>query len=151
MLKFLLPIAIILTGCEATGGNTARDLSFSPIGTWSSDDGFSLEIKDNMTYTACDNGRCNSGTYVKESSGALIVKDFLLMESSKRFANEAEITNPCGEEKTCADSSGTSKISSNDLYFYDSVAPDDRARKCGNTYCVVLGNIETAKGTLRRQ
>ena len=150
MVKAFLPVVLALMGCQAAEQQVLAHNDFSPLGTWSSRDGFSIKIDNDMTYRVCDGGECDSGSYVKESSGALIIKEFFFKKPAQRFIIASEAQRPCNGESLCADSSGNKIIHGNDLYFTDTVAPVDKPRKCGNVDCVIIGNVETAAGTLHK-
>ena len=150
MIKSFLPVVLALMGCQAAEPQASAYKTFSPLGTWSSSDGFSIKIDKDMTYRVCDGGECESGGYFKESSGALILKGFFSKNTPQRFIALAEAQRACGGLISCAESSGKKVVNEDDLYFTDVVAPVDKPRKCGNVDCVIIGNAETAAGTLRK-
>lgn len=150
MIKASLPVFLALMGCQANEPQASPYKTFSPLGTWSARDGFSIEIYKDMTYRVCDSGVCESGEYFAENSGSLIIKGFFSKNTSQRFIAVAEAQRACGGLTSCADSSGKKVINEDDLYFTDVVAPVDKPRKCGNGDCVIIGNVETGAGTLHK-
>ena len=149
MIKSFLPVALALMGCQGAERQTSAYNDFSPLGTWSSRDGFSLKIDKDMTYRVCDGGECESGMYT-EDSGELLLKGFFSKSAAQRFIVLAEAQRACDAWTPCTDPSGKKVVNEDYLYFYDSVAPVDTPRKCGNGDCVIIGNVETAAGTLYR-
>ncbi len=150
MIKLFFPITLTLMGCHAAEQQALVYNDFSPLGTWSSSDGFSIKIDNDMTYSVCDRGECESGEYFKESSGSLILIGFFSKNTSQRFIALTEAQRACDASDFCTDSSGKKAVNKDDLYFYDSIAPVDVSRKCGNVACVIIGNVETAAGTLHK-
>ena len=134
-------------GCSASVPPRPDGVPFDPVGEWRASDGFTLTVGRNGTYQVCDEGRCDSARYVGYYN-YIVLRDFFTLGAAQRMIRRAEIFPTC--EERCAGPPNPEFIYPNDLSFFGNVAPVDAARKCGDSDCVILGNVEVAYGTLRK-
>lgn len=145
MLRYVLA-ALVLTGCNANHGG-AVTTPFIATGVWSSPAGYRLSIREDRTYEFCDSSSCYNGKYVEETKDYVVLKDFFALPSTARFVELAELEPPCRSD-SCGRLSSGIEVHATDLQFTSTVAAVDRARKCGERVCTIMGNVETPRGIL---
>jgi hypothetical protein len=148
-MRKMISILLLLGACHGPVPEAAR-VPFDPVGRWESPSGFALDIRADGSYTACDDGVCNTSRYAHYGAEQLILRNFFSMPAAQNIINVAEIRRFCPRER-CAGPPNPTYIYYNDLYFLPNVAPVDHARKCGKVQCVILGNVEVRRGTLYKR
>lgn len=146
MLRLVIT-AMLVASCQGPSLSEHVVKEVSLYGLWESKDGFSIEIKDNGQYLVCDGDKCSSKPYFRVSESYVILREFFNLELSKRFINYADIQRSCVEQ-LCNGPLKDVKVSSTDLEVVDNVSDSDQSRKCGLSECVILGDVEMARGTL---
>jgi hypothetical protein len=144
-----LSLLIAVAGCNATPTPRPHEQPLDPIGQWESRDGFRLTIAANGRYEVCDDNVCEADDYAVYDPGYLILRNFFRLKVAQRFIRAADIHRAC-EQDRCAGPPNRTYIYPDDLEFLDNVAAVDEPRKCGDSECIILGNVEIARGTLRR-
>lgn len=122
--------------------------AFEPVGVWQGADGFSLKIAPNNQYVACSYGSCAGGSYfsVTPDRRQLVLKGFMKLPITKAFIESSEAFDHSAE--VCSPKQSDQILCRDDLVFFDSVAPQDAASRCGKRECTIIGNRDTTYGTL---
>lgn len=89
-------LALVLVACAGAGYWATRppdESNFTMLGTWTSNDGFTITLKPDRRYTFCDGGACSDGTYIPPDGPhgfSVVLTGLFDKPNSKRFLGEIQ-------------------------------------------------------------